>query len=217
MASRRAGITSTRGSSTRRSRSARPGSRTATSAKLAAAQGEENLAKICRKIAGDETRHETFYTRVIGEVMERDPEGGVLAYRTMLKGKIGMPGKLMFDGHDPDLYDHFGTVTQRNGAYTFKDYGEIISHLNEAWDIEHRSLSGKAAKAQDYICRQPERFNLLAGRGRRSTRRTAPQSLLLDPRTAGLTVGRGLDRCVCASHDGKPGRATSSPSPKILL
>src|SRR5271163_3041136 len=50
-------------------------------AKLAAAQGEENLARICRKIAADETRHEVFYTRVIGEVMERDPEGGVLAYR----------------------------------------------------------------------------------------------------------------------------------------
>jgi acyl-[acyl-carrier-protein] desaturase len=132
-------------------------------AKIAAAQGEENLAKICRKIAADETRHETFYTRVIGEVMERDPEGGVCAYRRMLKGKIGMPGKLMFDGHDPDLYDHFGTVTQRTGAYTFKDYGEIITHLNEAWDIEHRSLSGQAAKAQEYICRQPERFNLLAG------------------------------------------------------
>ena len=131
-------------------------------AKLAAAQGEENLAKICRKIAGDETRHETFYTRVIGEVMNRDPEGGILAYRSMLRGKIGMPGKLMFDGHDPDLYDHFGTVTQRNGAYTFRDYGEIIRHLNEAWDIAHLSLSGKAAKAQDYICRQPERFSHLA-------------------------------------------------------
>jgi acyl-[acyl-carrier-protein] desaturase len=131
--------------------------------KLAAAQGEENLARICRKIAGDETRHETFYTRVIGEVMDRDPEGGVLAYRTMLRGKIAMPGKLMFDGHDPDLYDHYGTVTQRNGTYTFQDYGEIIRHLNEAWDVEHLSVSGKAAKAQDYICRQPERFSLLAG------------------------------------------------------
>ena len=130
--------------------------------KLAAAQGEENLARICRKIAGDETRHETFYTRVVGEVMNRDPEGAIFAYRAMLKGKIGMPGKLMFDGHDPDLYDHFGTVTQRNGSYTFKDYGEIITHLNEAWDIEHRSFSGKAAKAQDYICGQPERFERLA-------------------------------------------------------
>ncbi len=130
--------------------------------KLAAARGEDNLAKICRKIAADETRHETFYTRVIGEVMERDAEGGVLAYRTMLKGRIAMPGRLMFDGTDPDLFDHFGAVTQRLGAYTFKDYGEIIAHLNEAWEIPHRSLSGKAAKAQDYICRQPERYEALA-------------------------------------------------------
>ena len=83
-------------------------------------RGRRISPEICRKIAGDETRHETFYTRVIGEVMERDPEGGVLAYRTMLRGKIAMPGKLMFDGHDPDLYDHFGAVTQRNGAYTFQ-------------------------------------------------------------------------------------------------
>ncbi len=131
-------------------------------AKLVAAQGEENLARICRKITGDETRHETFYTRVIGEVMRQDPEGGVIAYRTMLRGKIGMPGKLMFDGKDPDLFDHFATVTQRNGAYTFRDYGEIISHLNEAWDVAHLSVSGKAAKAQDYVCSQPERFESLA-------------------------------------------------------
>ena len=130
--------------------------------KLAAAQGEDNLARICRKIAGDETRHETFYTRVIGEVMKRDPEGGVLAYRAMLKGRIAMPGRLMFDGKDPDLFDHFGSVTQRLGAYTFQDYGEIIAHLNQAWDIEHRSVSGKAAKAQEYICRQPERYDLLS-------------------------------------------------------
>ena len=130
--------------------------------KLAAARGEDNLARICRKIAGDETRHETFYTRVIGEVMERDPEGGVLAYRAMLKDRIAMPGRLMFDGKDPDLFDHFGSVTQRIGAYTFQDYGEIIAHLNEAWDIEHRSVSGKAAKAQEYICRQPRRYDRLA-------------------------------------------------------
>jgi acyl-[acyl-carrier-protein] desaturase len=130
--------------------------------KFAAALGEHNLARICRKIAGDETRHETFYTRVIGELMQRDPEGGILAYRAMLKGRIAMPGRLMFDGKDPDLFDHFGTVTQRLGAYTFKDYGEIIAHLNEAWDIEHRAVSGKAAKAQDFICRQPERYCHLA-------------------------------------------------------
>jgi acyl-[acyl-carrier-protein] desaturase len=131
--------------------------------KLAAALGEDNLALICRKIAADETRHETFYTRVIGQVMDRDPHGGMLAYNAMLKGKIAMPGRLMFDGKDPDLFDHFGVVTQRNGAYTFQDYGGIITHLNGAWDIARRSVHGEAAKAQEYICRQPERYMRLAG------------------------------------------------------
>jgi acyl-[acyl-carrier-protein] desaturase len=54
-------------------------------------------------------------------------------------------------------------VTQRLGIYTARDYAEIIGHLNEAWGVAHRSLSGKAAKAQDYLCRQPERSELLAG------------------------------------------------------
>jgi len=131
--------------------------------RLAAQQGDDNLARICRKIAGDETRHETFYTRVIGQVMERDPEGGVLAYRAMLKKLIAMPGHRMFDGKDPSLFGHFAVVTQRSGIYTTRDYGEIIGHLNQAWGLADLSVSGKAAKAQDYICRQPERYERLAG------------------------------------------------------
>jgi acyl-[acyl-carrier-protein] desaturase len=132
-------------------------------AQMAARQGEENLARICRKIAADETRHETFYTRVIKEIMERDPEEGVLAYRAMIKSLVAMPGKLMFDGKDYQLFDHYAAVAQRTGVYTARTYGEIIRHLNEAWDIGHLSVSGKAAKAQDYLCRQPERYELLAG------------------------------------------------------
>ena len=93
----------------------------------------------------------------IRSVMERDPEGAVLAYRQILRGIISMPGRLMYDGEDTDLYDHFATVTQHIGVYTVRDYAGIIAHLNEAWGIGHRSLSGKGAKAQDYLCRQPER------------------------------------------------------------
>jgi acyl-[acyl-carrier-protein] desaturase len=132
-------------------------------ARLAAQQGEDNLARICRKIAGDETRHETFYTRVVGRVMEDDPDAGVLAYRAMLKQLIAMPGHRMFDGKDPDLFGHFAVVTQRSGIYTSRDYGEIIGHLNQAWHLADLSVSGKAAKAQDYICKQPERYERLAG------------------------------------------------------
>lgn len=131
-------------------------------AKLADRCGEENLARICRKIASDETRHEVFYTKVIGELMRLDPENVMLAYRHMLRRLISMPGARMYDGKDPDLFDHYGNVTQRTGVYTSRDYAAIIAHLNKAWDIANVSVSGKAAKAQDYLARQPERYEMLA-------------------------------------------------------
>ncbi len=131
--------------------------------KLAARQGDENLARICRKIAGDEARHETFYTRVVGQVMEQDPEAGVLAFRAMLRGIVAMPGRRMFDGHDPDLFDHFAVVSQRIGAYTALTYAQIIRHLVDAWGVADLSLSGKAARAQDYLCQQAERYESYAG------------------------------------------------------
>src|SRR4051794_9046874 len=83
--------------------------------RLASQQGDEDLSRICRRIAGDEARHETFYTRVVGQLMLRDPEGAVLAFRSMLKTNIDMPGRRMFDGNDPNLFDHFAVVSQRVG------------------------------------------------------------------------------------------------------
>ncbi|WZO98266.1 acyl-ACP desaturase [Isosphaeraceae bacterium EP7] len=131
-------------------------------AKLAECRGDENLSKICRKIAIDETRHEAFYTRVIGEVMKNDPEEGVLAYRSILKGLVSMPGRSMRDDVDPGLFGHYAAITQRTGVYTTLDYAGIIRHLNRVWDIPNLSVSGKAAKAQEYLCKQPERYELLA-------------------------------------------------------
>jgi acyl-[acyl-carrier-protein] desaturase len=130
--------------------------------RLADRQGDENLAGICRKIASDEARHEAFYTRVVGRMMECDPAGAVLAFRAMLKGNIAMPGRLMFDGADANLFDHYAVVSQRIGVYTIQMYAKIIGHLIEAWGVAHLSLSGKAAKAQDYLCRQPGRYEYFA-------------------------------------------------------
>jgi acyl-[acyl-carrier-protein] desaturase len=130
--------------------------------RLALKHGEGNLGKICRKIAADETRHEVFYTKIVSEIFERDPEGALLAYRTMLKRLIAMPGGLMEDGRDPNLFDHYSAIVQRTGVYTSRDYAGIIRHLNTAWGLEKRSFSGKSAKAQDYLCRQPERYEYLS-------------------------------------------------------
>jgi acyl-[acyl-carrier-protein] desaturase len=131
-------------------------------ARLVIERGEENLGKICRKIAAEETRHEVFYTKIVAELFERDPEGALLAYRKTLGRLIAMPGSLMADGRDPDLFDHYAEVTQRTGVYTSRDYASIIRHLNTAWNLEGRSFAGKAGKAQDYLCRQPERYDNLA-------------------------------------------------------
>jgi len=131
-------------------------------AKIVSSQGDAFLGKICQRIAGDESRHETFYTRMMEHVINVDPDGGILAFRTMLRGLIAMPGRLMFDGKDPDLFDHFAAVAQRSGVYTVYDYAAIIEHLVDTWNIAGRSVTGPAAKAQDYICRQAERYLRLA-------------------------------------------------------
>lgn len=126
--------------------------------KLVAQQGDPNLGKICQRIAGDESRHEAFYTRMMGRVFELDADNAVLCFREMLRTVIAMPGRLMYDGKDPDLFDHFAIVAQRAEVYTIHDYAAIIDHLVKTWNIAGQKVTGKATRAQDYICRQAERY-----------------------------------------------------------
>jgi acyl-[acyl-carrier-protein] desaturase len=99
---------------------------------------------------------------MMGEVMDRVPERGVLIFREIMKRIIAMPGRLMYDGKDPDLFEHFAVVAQRMGVYTVHDYAQIIRHLVKVWGIAGRSLSGKAARAQEFLCAQAERLENLA-------------------------------------------------------
>ncbi len=119
-------------------------------------KGEENLARICRRIAGDEARHETFYAQeeVVAKIMDEDPEEAMLAYRMVLKGDRRHPGKLMTDGKDANLYDHFAAVATRLGVYTATDYTQIIGHLStKRGGSGSTRPTGKAAKAQGHLCR----------------------------------------------------------------
>ncbi len=131
-------------------------------ARLVSAQGETALAAICRRIAGDEVRHETFYQTMMGKVIQADPDGAMLAIKAMLKTMIVMPASLMTDGRDPNLFEHFAAVAQRIGVYTIRDYAQIIAHLIRTWKLAEVSVTGQAAKAQDYLCRQPARYEMLA-------------------------------------------------------
>ena len=132
--------------------------------RMAAKEGDRNLARICGVIAGDEARHETFYTRMMGQVLQHDAAGGILAFRSMLRDTITMPGRFMDDGKDPDLFDHFAVVAQRANVYTVRDYASIIEHLVKVWDIAGRAVSGDAARAQEELCHQAERYGRLAER-----------------------------------------------------
>jgi acyl-[acyl-carrier-protein] desaturase len=130
--------------------------------KKVAAQGDAKLAKICQRIAGDESRHETFYTRIMGHIFDADPDGAIIAFRRMMRGIISMPGKLMYDGKDPDLFDHFAIVAQRSGVYTVHDYAAILQHLIKTWNVAGRVVTGKAKISQDYLCQQAERYQTMA-------------------------------------------------------
>jgi len=130
--------------------------------RLAQKNGDKNLAKICGKIAADELRHETFYTRMMGEVMKRDPERGVLVFYDMMRRIIAMPGRNMTDGKDPDLFDHFAQVAQRLEVYTVRDYAEVFQYLVDLWGVAALPLSGRAAAAQEFLCLQPKRLESMA-------------------------------------------------------
>jgi acyl-[acyl-carrier-protein] desaturase len=130
--------------------------------KLAAKEGDAALAKICQRIAGDEARHESFYTTMMGAVFDQDPEGGLITAMSLLRRVIAMPGRLMFDGKDPDLFEHFAAVAQRLGVYTVFDYADIVEHLVKTWRIATRSASGKAARAQDFLCTHAEKCRAMA-------------------------------------------------------
>lgn len=132
--------------------------------RIAQREGDTALGSICKRIAGDESRHEAFYTRMMGEVMERDPERGILVMRDMLRRIIAMPGRLMNDGGDPNLFEHFANVAQRLNVYTAFDYASIVRHLVATWKVAQRSVTGKAAAAQTYLCRQAERLESFADR-----------------------------------------------------
>jgi acyl-[acyl-carrier-protein] desaturase len=133
-------------------------------ARLALARGDANLSRICLKIAGDEARHEAFYTRIMSRVMDEDPDGGLLTFRSMMRRIIAMPGRLMFDGKDPSLFDHFASVAQRSRIYTIRDYASIADHLLKTWRVADRCVSGKAARAQEYLCGLPRQYEEMAGK-----------------------------------------------------
>lgn len=160
-------------------------------AALAEREGAPLLARICRVIAGDEARHETFYQRMMACVFDADPDGAMLAFAGMLDRQIAMPGRHMGGTSEPDLFDRFAQVAQRTGVYTAGDYAAIVDHLVRVWAVTARSVTGEAARAQERLGRAAERYARLAGRVAASVaRQPAPAFawIAARPRASALVV-----------------------------
>lgn len=144
-------------------------------ARLAQKGGDEQLKRICGIISGDEARHEKAYGNFVKHLFEVDPNAAMLAFADVMKDQIVMPAHLMYDGKDPDLFDHFSAVAQHLGVYTAFDYIEITENLIRKWEIETlTNLAPEAAEAQDYLCRLPQRYTKLAERGQRHPPQVEP-------------------------------------------
>lgn len=126
-------------------------------AKAAHKYGDRALTLITGKIAGEERTHEGFYTDQMGEVFRQDPEGAIIAFRNLARLEMVMPAARMSeqaieaDLRRTELFNRYAAMALACGIYTPKDYAEIILHFIETWNIPHLSVSGEAAKAQDFF------------------------------------------------------------------
>jgi acyl-[acyl-carrier-protein] desaturase len=120
--------------------------------KLADGCGDEALAEMCTRIAGDEARHEHAYKLFFRKVVELDPSGALTAFEAMMRKKVVMPAQGMEDG-EHDLFLQHVSIAQRTKVYTTRDYAGVIEHLIDFWGIPALTqLSAEGARAQEYLC-----------------------------------------------------------------
>ncbi|KAL0399848.1 UNVERIFIED_CONTAM: Stearoyl-[acyl-carrier-protein] 9-desaturase 6, chloroplastic [Sesamum radiatum] len=144
-------------------------------ARLAKKAGDPILASICGTIAADEKRHENAYVRIVEKLLEVDPNETMLAIGNMMRKKITMPGHLMCDGQDPNLFQHFSRVAEQLEIYTIDDYMEILEFLVARWQLEKlKGLKGDGRCEQDYVCGLPARMRKLQERAVERGRKMEP-------------------------------------------
>lgn len=130
-------------------------------------KGNTNLAKICGKIAHDESRHARAYKEFVSRILEIDPSEMMLAFEAMMRKKIVMPAHYLREtgGKIGELFEHFSDAAQRTKVYTTYDYIDILKSLLDEWDIENiGSLNDSAEKARDYLMSLPARLQRISER-----------------------------------------------------
>jgi acyl-[acyl-carrier-protein] desaturase len=92
----------------------------------------------------------------VKELLQRDPDGAVLAFAGMMQASIVMPAHLMEDGNvagpsgaesatldeirETSFFKLFAALAESMGIYTVLDYAQIMSQLMTRWRIRELSV-----------------------------------------------------------------------------
>ncbi|MDB9931205.1 acyl-ACP desaturase [Flavobacteriales bacterium] len=134
---------------------------------IAKANGNKNLAKMCKMVAGDEMRHHTAYAEFVERIFAVDPSQMMLAFTDMMKKKITMPAHFLRESGQKigTAFEEFSNTAQRIGVYTATDYVNILDKLIKRWEIDKiTNLTDEAEKARDYLMKLPSRMLRIADR-----------------------------------------------------
>ncbi|KAK6134779.1 hypothetical protein DH2020_031449 [Rehmannia glutinosa] len=147
-------------------------------ARLAKEGGDPILARMCANIAADEKRHENAYVTIIEKLLEIDPNETMLAIGNMMRKKIVMPAHLMYDGRDPNIFEHFSYVANRLRIYTASDYADILEFLVGRWRLEKlEGLKSDGRCEQEFVCGLGARIRKLQERADERAEKVEPQRL----------------------------------------
>lgn len=144
---------------------------------LAKEVGAESLYKMSGVIAGDEGWHARAYRVFVEKFLEIDTDEAVLAIGDLFKKQIRMPAMHLREtgAAAGATFKTFEALAQRIKVYTAQDYLEILEYLVDFWKIEDlKGLGNEAQKAQEFICKLPERYRRLLKRNRVPTAEELP-------------------------------------------
>lgn len=122
----------------------------------ACANYEPRVQRILAHIAGDESRHYSFYRAVFGEILDNDTDRALDSLLRVMPA-LAMPG------HTISGYQQMSEVVRRAQIYGPREYQAIVEELLSFWRVDSRSgLSASGRAAQDKLMRIPARLQRMA-------------------------------------------------------
>ena len=121
-----------------------------------AGEYEPTIGTVLANVAKEEARHYVFYREIFANVLQRDPNEGLISAAAIMPA-IDMPG------HKMPHFREMADVIRRAGIYGPEDYVKIVEEQIRFWSIETlTNLNEAAEKARDKILSIPARLTRIA-------------------------------------------------------